>query len=106
MLSLMYVGCDYTSGCRTTSRYSEMCSVGQLQAETTGRPGLFTTYFGQQVKRRLLWLVFDEKFGCEKKSRLFEFLIVRGVVKLYICLFDVKVSIPHNNSTSFVSRSQ
>ena len=39
-VSLMYVGSDRTSGCRTTSRYSEMCSVGQLQAETIGLPGM------------------------------------------------------------------
>ena len=33
MLSLIYEGSDCTSGCRTTSRYSEVCSVGQKQTE-------------------------------------------------------------------------
>ena len=62
MLFLMSVGSDCTSGCRTTCRYSEMSSVGQLQAEV-GVVGFM--YFGQQVKHWLFWLVFDDKFGCQ-----------------------------------------
>ena len=44
VLNFMSVGIDCTSGCTATSRYSEMCSVGQLQAETIGPPGLLTLW--------------------------------------------------------------
>ena len=43
VLSFMYVCSDCTSKCRT-SQYSEICSVGQPQAEKVGRPGLLTVW--------------------------------------------------------------
>ena len=40
VLSLMCDGKDLTIGVIILSKYLEMRSVGQLQAETIGRPGL------------------------------------------------------------------
>ena len=40
LLSLIYEGSDLTMGVMTLSRYLEISSVGQLHAETIGRPGL------------------------------------------------------------------
>ena len=37
--SFFYVGRKATMGCKMESRNSEMCSVGQEQADTIGRPG-------------------------------------------------------------------
>ena len=47
--------------------------------------------------------VLEISFWSVERVGFFELLIVCGVVKLSICLFDVEVSVPHSNSTSFVS---
>ena len=51
------------------------------------------------------WSVFHsfrDFFLVSRKSWLFEFLIVYGVVKLSVCFFNVDISIPYNY-TSVVS---
>ena len=40
LLSLIYEGSDLTMGVMTLSKQLEISSVGQLHAETIGRPGL------------------------------------------------------------------